>query len=270
MKRIASLLLVVPVLAACGSPSPPAPTVTPLPEPTKPVICKQSTIDALSALHSNLELPDHLMGADAQKQAEDFDANETFSVLTHLSMEPGYTLDYVYFYEFAGGEPLLYARPLDVYPYLTYSEFYTATGITINSPQRNDYLEHVRVDGTAEGFFELALFHLMGDQFYLFWHANYNDATALCDQTGMEEIISGLEDSDFGLPIPAEDAVQARALDLEPTVEFGQDTVSVTFVFFTMWGGFRQQTYVFAREFPHTLVRSNQTELVPYDCGIAF
>ncbi len=234
------------------------------------MICKQSTIDALSALHSNLRLPDHLMQEDAQKQAEDFDANETFSVLTHLSMEPGHTLDYVYFFEFAGGEPLLYARPLDEEPYATHSEFYTATGITINSQQRDDYLEQVRVDGTAEGFFELALLHLMGDQFYLHWHANYNDATALCDQASLQEIISGLEESDFGVPIPAEDARQARALDLEPEIEFGEDSVTVSFVFFTKWGGFYQQTYVFAQEFPHRLIKSYKTELVPYDCGILF
>jgi hypothetical protein len=51
----------------------------------------------------------------------------------------------------------------------------------------------VRVAGTAEGFFELALFHFMSDQFYLWWHSGYNDATALCDQTAPEAIISPLD-----------------------------------------------------------------------------
>jgi len=254
----------------CGSPSPAAPTPTQTSGPTKPAICKQSTIDALSALHRNLELPDYLIKGSARRPAEEFDANETFSILSHLSMEPGYALDYVYFSESSGGEPILYARPVDQAPYLTYGDFYSATGITINTPQRDDYLEHVQVDGTAEGFFELALFRLMGDQFYLFWHAGYNDATALCDHTGLEALLSDLEESEFGLPISAEQARQARALDLEPVVEFEEDTVTVAFVFFTRWGGFLQQTYTFEQEFPHRLIEGDATELVPYDCGIAF
>ena len=259
MRCIGILLFVAIFLTACGSPTPVA-----------PAICKQSTIDALSALHRDLELPDYLIEGGARQRAGEFDANETFSVLSHVSMEPGYVLDYVYFSEFAGGEPLLYARPVDQAAHLTYAEFYTATGITINSPQRDDYLEHVRVDGTMEGFFELALFHLMGDQFYLYWHAGYDDATAVCDQTGVETIVSALEDSDLGRPLSAEEAQRARALDPAPVVEFEGDTVTTTFVFFTKWGGFLQQTYVFEREFPHKLIRGNATELVPYDCGILF
>ena len=270
MKRIEILSVVASFLTARGSPSPAGPTSSPVPEPTPPLIGKQSTIDALSELYGNLKLPAYLTEGGTRQREGEFDANETFSVLSHTSMEPGYVLDYVYFFEFSGGEPLLYARPVDQAPYLTYAEFDAATGITISSPQRDGYLEHVRVDGTGEGFFELALFHLMGDQFYLFWHAGYNDDTAVCDRAGLEAIVSDLEDSEFGLPLSAEQAQQARALDLAPVVEFEDDTVTVRFVSFTKWGGFFQQTYVFAREFPHQLIRHDATELVPYDCGILF
>ena len=270
MKCIGVLLFVAILLTACGSASPAAPTPSPVPEPTQPPVCEQSTIDALSALHDDLTLPDYLMQGEARRWEGEFDANETFSILSHTSMEPDYVLDYVYSFEFSGGEPILYARPADEAPYSTYAELAAATGITVSSPQRNDYLDHVQVDGTAEGFFELAVFYLMGDQFYLFWHANYNDATALCDQTGLETIVSGLEDSEFGLPISAEQAEQARALDVAPAVEFDEDTATVTLVSFTMWGGFFQQTYVFERAFPHRLTRHETTELAPYDCGINF
>jgi hypothetical protein len=233
-------------------------------------VCKQSTIDELSALHDNLKFPDYLADGDARRPDQEFDANETFSVLSHLSMEPGYALDYVYYSEFIGGLPVFYARPVDQAPYLTYAEFITATGTTIGSPQQDDYREHVRVDGTAEGFFELALFHLMGNQFYLSWHANYNDATAICDQAGLEAIISALEKTEFGQPITAAQAQQARALDLEPVVEFGDDTVTVKLVFFTKWGGFLLKTFTFEREPSYALVESDETELVPYECGVMF
>ena len=246
------------------------PAATPASTPSKPSICKQSTIDALSALHANLEFPDYLAEGGARKPAEEFDVNETFSVLSHLSMEPGYALDYVYYSEFVGGLPVLYARPVDRAPYLTYAELITATNTAASSPPPANYREYVRVDGTAEGFFELALFHLMGNQFYLSWHAGYNDATAICDRSGLEAIVSALEKSKFGQPITAKQARQARALDLEPVVEFEDDTVTVKFVSFTRWGGFLQNTFTFRRESPHALIASDETELVPYECGVVF
>jgi hypothetical protein len=272
MKRIEILSVVASFLTARGSPSPAGPTSSPVPEPTPPLIGKQSTIDALSELYGNLKLPAYLTEGGTRQREGEFDANETFSVLSHLSMEPGYVLDYVYVSASLAGWPLLYARPVDQAPYLTYDEFCAATGITIASLQQDDYLEHVRVDATRDGFFELALLYLMGDQFYLFWHAGYNDATAVCDQTGLEAIVSTLKDRDsaFGEPISAKQAQQARALDLAPVVEFEGDTVTVRFVSFTKWGGFLQRTYVFAREFPHKLIRRDATNLVPYNCGMAF
>lgn len=244
-------------LAACGAPT-----------PARPSICKQSAIDALAALHDNLEFPGYLADGEPRRPGQEFDVNDTFSVLSRLSVEPGYVLDYAYYSEFLGGQPVLYARPVDQAPYLTYAELVTATNSAAAKP--GSYRDYLRVDGTAEGFFELALFHLMGGQFYLSWHANYNDAAAICDRSGLEAIISSLDKTEFGQPITAAQAKQARALDLEPVVEFGDDTVTVKFVFFTKWGGFLLKTFTFQRQPPHTLVDSSETELVPYDCGVMF
>lgn len=255
---LAGALLLL-LLAACGTPT-----------PTKPSICKQGAIDALAALHDNLEFPGYLADGEPRRPGQEFDVNDTFSVLSRLSVEPGYVLDYAYYSEFLGGQPVLYARPVDQAPYLTYAELVTATNTAAVSSRPGSYLDYLRVDGTAEGFFELALFHLMGNQFYLSWHANYNDAAAICDRSGLEAIISALEKTEFGQPITAAQARQARALDLEPVVEFGDDTVTVKLVFFTRWGGFLHKTFTFQRRPPHTLIDSGETELVPYECGVMF
>ena len=252
-------ILLLLFLAGCGTPT-----------PSMPSICKQSTIDALSALHANLEFPGYLADGGARRPNQEFDVNQTFSVLSHLSMEPGYALDYAYYSEFLGGQPVLYVRPVDQAPYLTYAELVTATNTAAGSSRPGDYRDYLRVDGTAEGFLDLALFHLMGNQFYLSWHAGYNDATAICDRSGLEAIISALEKGEFGQSITAMQARQARALDLEPVVEFRDNTVTVKLVYFTRWGGFLQKVLTFQREPPHTLIGSDEIELVPYDCGVVF
>ena len=265
MRTLEILCLTAVFLIACGCPSADAATPTPTAATSQSALCEQSTIDALSTLHSRLKVPDYLVKGEPRRPAEEFDANETLSILSRLAMEPGYVLDYVYHAEGIGGLPVLYARLMDQAPYLTYDEF-----IAASSSPPDVYTEHVRTDGTPEGFFELALLHLMGDQFYLHWHAYYNDETALCDRTALEALVSDLEKNDFGLPLSAKQAEQALALDVTPSVEFKGVTVTVRFVVFTMWGGFLQQAYTFERESPHRLVSDEATELVPYNCGVAF
>lgn len=62
-----------------------------------PDVSYQDTVDALINLTQNLdEIPDSFAGNDITKVVNSFVANAYFSVLDHLSMEPGYTLDYVY------------------------------------------------------------------------------------------------------------------------------------------------------------------------------
>ena len=79
----------------------------------------QETVDGMAALAGSQQIPENLMADEPLKLGGEFDPNQYFSVLTHLQMEPGYTLDYVYYYDFMGGYPALYARPADQAPYQT-------------------------------------------------------------------------------------------------------------------------------------------------------
>ncbi|HET9912603.1 MAG TPA: hypothetical protein VFQ13_11980, partial [Anaerolineales bacterium] len=62
------------------------------------------------------EIPDHLMETGI-KRGDEFDANQYFDVLTHVSMRAGYALDYVHQGDSLGAFPMLYARPLNQAPY---------------------------------------------------------------------------------------------------------------------------------------------------------
>jgi hypothetical protein len=216
----------------------------------------------MSALKANLEIPDHFMTENPQRTGEEFDPNLYFTILDHLSMEPGYILDYVYVYDFLGGYPVLYARPQNQSPYRTYEEL-------IVSPQASDsYLDHVQADGTEESYFQYVVLDIMGRQFYLFWHANYNDTRIVCDSEALEVILGSL--GSFGGEMPAADKARARQIDLEPVIEIGTDTVTVQITTFTHWGGFYRERYTLQRQFPHTVIDFEADELVPYECGIMF
>jgi hypothetical protein len=261
--RIVSILCalggLVLLFSACG------PTPTPTPTPTATSTAWQSMVDALNAINPG-GIPAHLQQEDAVKDGTEFDPNRYFTVLTHLSMEAGYVLDYVYYYDGMGGRPILYARPADQTPYENYAAYSAAVGNA--SGERSAYLEHVRTDDTPEGFFQLALLRINGGQFYLFWHSNYDDAQVVCDRDRMEGIVAVLQES--GLPLTDDELQQARAVDYAPVAEFEGDTVRVRVVTFSMWSGFSEEIYILDREFPHRFRDEEYKVLVPYDCGIMF
>ncbi len=225
----------------------------------------QATLDAFAALTQGVEIPAHLQEADAGKNGQEFDVNQYFSVLTHLSVAANHLLDYVYFYDFGDSWPIIYARQKEEEPYANHSAY-----LLENAPgePRHDYLQHVETDGSAEGYFEWALLAIQGDQFYLGWHANYSDTTVLCSREAVERVIE--QANDFGSQMTSKQVQKALEMDLEPSVTFERDSVQVRLVTFTKWGGFFEEVFVISRDSPHRILEHTTEELVPYDCGVMF
>lgn len=223
----------------------------------------QQTIDAFADLTGNLIFPRHLLRRFAVKTWWDFDPNKYFTVLSHVAMKPGYVLDYVYQYDGMGGYPVLYGRKKGQFPCLTYAQYERR-----HSNGRPDYLRYLETDETAQGFFEFVVLELMGGQFYLSWHAGYNDSMIVCDSAGLEKILAQLEPGTDNTDMNTVKD-DARALELGPLVEFANEEVTVRVIFFTKWAGFVQSTYTISRDAPHT-VSSKEEILVPYDCGWVF
>lgn len=236
---------------------------------TIPPSYSKEVVADFEALQEPLGFPDHLAEEDAEKAEGDFDANLYFDVLDRISPQRGYVLDYVYHYAGIGGAPVLYARKNVAPPYRNYSE-YLAAGASAEEADREDYyLRFVETDGTPEGFFQLALLRIQGEQFYQFWHAAYNDDRIVSDR---EEARARLGGGWLG----ADDATVEPLLadleefDLAPVVSMSRDLVKVEAVVFTDWGGFLKRSMVVEREYPHLIVEEESEVLVPYNCGILF
>lgn len=215
---------------------------------------------------SNLQagkIPDHLSSTGI-KRGDEFDVNQYFDVLTHISMRDGYALDYVYQNDSLGGYPLLYPRPVDQVPYAS----------TADIPQNTawpDFQEFVNVEDTEQGYFDYVVLDIMANQFYLFWHANYNDRQIVCNRQQVSDIVEQVSSGDFGNAMDSSTQTKARAIrDVEPVVRLTGDVATVEIITFTKWGGFYRETYTISREAPHKILDIKQENLVPYDCGILF
>jgi hypothetical protein len=252
MKKLKLLLVVIVLLTACG-PKAGGEAIT---------NCRV-LVDGMAALNSDLQIPQYFLADNPIKQGGEFNVMQYFKVLDHLSIQPGYTLDYVYHYDGMGGYPVLYAYPAGQPPYATEADLEAAG-------EKTNYLDYIQTDDTPESYFQLVLLALKGNQFYLNWHANYNDKQAVCDKTDVNDIVATL-DGGFGYRMPLASQARAKLLGgVEPSVVVGEQTVEVRLVTFTKWGGFYLTTYTISRSFPHTIQDVQEMNLIPYDCGIMF
>ncbi len=288
MHKTARLLLVGLGMLVLGT-LPLAAQETKTPTPSLSATCRQ-TVEALAALTRDLPEPEQLWQENPVRSESDFDVNDYLSVLDHLTIQDGYVLDYVYYYSFMGGEPALYARPIDAEPFPNYEAYQSAQE---KSP--SEYLDYIVIDDTPEGYIQFAALWVMGEQFYLWWHANYNDTQILCDAESLEALLTS--PNEFGDAIPDEVKREAYKLELEPVVDYlypgglakgnstnqatdinvslplrqiaGGKAARVQLILFTKWGGFLRGTFTIGRDVPRTLTVESET-LIPYDCGVEF
>lgn len=211
-------------------------------------------------------IPFHLMMRGGIRWRTDFNVNRYFAVLNRLSPEPGWTLDYVYAYNQLGGHPVLYARRTWQVPFLTYSAYRNGATDTCTDKQPG-FLLHITTDGTSEGFVQLAVLHITADQFYLFWHAGYNDERIVCDRGQLDALLA--KEDVFKKPT-AKEKQTAHAVDIQPVVEMLDSSVRVRLLTWTDWGGLYRKTFTFDKAFPHRLEKTEEENVVSYNCGILF
>jgi hypothetical protein len=227
------------------------------------------------------EIPRNFRENDSSKVGGEFDVNTYFASFPHLSMEEGYVLDYVYDFNGSGGAPLLYVRSVDAVPYKNYEEFAAAANEFTVPENELDRIwlvmgeentlngNRIKIDGTSEGYFEYTVLEMLGGQFYLFWHSNYNDNRIVCQPAELESILQSIDNAGFK-PIDNGFKKDARKLNLQPVIETSGDKVTVSVVVFTMWGGFFRQSFTMYRNYPHTVIGFENEPLLEYQCGIMF
>jgi len=253
-----ALIALFAAMLACQAVFPTRPPETP------DLGCRES-IAAINELQNNLTFPQNFGGENPTKQGGEFDPNRYFEAFSHLQMQEGYVLDFVYHQDGMGGYPVLYARPLDQAPYATEADYLAAVG------DQPDYLTFVLPQDSPAGYFEYAAFATLANQFYLDWHANYNDWQVLCGKDDVEKIIQYLDGKDaFGIPLTAAQKREARGIEVpQPSVELTTETVIVKMLVFTKWGGFYRRTLTISRA-DHSIINQQDEPLVEYDCGIMF
>lgn len=210
---------------------------------------------------------------------KDFDVGGILAVLPKLSLEPGYKLDFVYLMDNRTlcGWPVLYARSENAAPFEWYASLSNsmpeaeAKGLTANmwSKGHGYYLEKIRMDGSKEGFFQLVVLCVMGDQFYKYQSDWYHDELIICDKSGLDALFKKNDVKLRGeMRIPDNIRKSAYALSLAPEVIIRDNCALVSVVIFSEWRGFQRRTYTVRRYPPHSVLDVKNDVLVSYHCGM--
>lgn len=136
----------------------------------------------------------------------------------------------------------------------------------------NWWKESIIADGSAQSYLELAALFLLADQFALRWHSRFNDLEILPSKAAIEDRIGRHFWEWEGKKEFIPDDVAARALKLNPSprVRFADETVEVTLLTFTKWGGFQRKTLVISKTAPHVVKSEADKIEVEWDCGIMY
>ncbi|HOD06195.1 MAG TPA: hypothetical protein PKH92_14215 [Anaerolineaceae bacterium] len=197
-------------------------------------------------------------------QPGDFDPMAFFEALDALTIKEGYRLDYVYYFDGFGGFPVLYVRPEEQVPFSSVEELDASPDAAL----MRDYMSYIQPDDTADGYYQYVVFSIMVQQFYLFWHSNYNDVQIVCTPEKIRQIIDAT--GEFGIEMPADDKAKSLLINPTPTVAFSEERVVVRIVTFTNWGGFFEKNYKISRTNPTTMYTAKNENLVPYQCGVMY
>jgi len=232
----------------------------------------QAEVDEIRRLTRGQNIPNHLINPEQPATEEVFDPNLLLTPLDHLSLQPGYVLDFVYRYDGMGGRPIIYAREESAAPYESYEAYHLALSdpSTEEDPPLSDYLRFIEADGTPESYFQWVLLRMMGGQFYLYWHSGYDDDEIIASQAQLEDLVGRMASTETGQPLSLDQKRQALKIDPAPVVEVQGDTATVRIVWFTKWGGFYETTYTISTSTPHQIMNEETNQLVEYECGIMF
>jgi hypothetical protein len=215
----------------------------------------QHNIDLLYHVYKSQVIPEHLQTEQPVFRGAEFKIMRIFEFLDHLSMLPGYQLAYSYYYQSSfAGNPTLYACEAPFY------------GTPDSTNCHRNHLYYVVTDGSELGYLQFILLYVMGDQFYIYWHADYGkDKLLVATDEALTAILLEIEDS-----FNDQQIAQAGLIDPQPRVAIGEDTVTIRVVWFTKFGGIFESTYQVNKDHPHTTKMLETNSLLEYDCGIMY
>lgn len=147
--------------------------------------------------------------------------------------------------------------------------------VLLNPCAETNLFKHVRLDGSAESFWEAALLKFASSQYYLGWHANYTQKRIVTSVETFPSEISGMseinEQEVYGLLDKWVDYYSLQRCNemLMPKAILKDEGAEVSFAFFTPFGGLGVFRMGCKRD-PFSIVDNSRISGFHYHCGMMY
>lgn len=196
--------------------------------------------------------------------------SNTFNIHTYLAffekltIVDGYKIGMFYYDIEMAGSPLLYAQK--------------ENENIINHNDNDityDYLKDFRAQNflipkdSDIGFLQYLFFSIMGEQFALKWHSNYNKTRIICSLKNLDDVIDKLQTSSF---FSADSLALSSLKSISPdiTIERNNEFYFISWLENITHYGIYRCTYQIERKKPYNIIRIDDTLLLKIDKNIVY
>ena len=194
-----------------------------------------------------------------------FDIQKYIKSFDKLSVENGWILDYYYFYNGDAGKPVFFVRRLldnrdsllktfehnDIYKYC----------------DSNKVIDHLKVNDKDNGYYQLLIFDIIGEDFAKFWHSNYGNIDIICSKRALYKLAN--RNDDFHR-FDSETRKKIKGIDYITSIKDYNDSITYRLLIFNSWNGLSENIFSINKKFPHKIRMISDSILVNYNCGILF
>jgi|WetSurMetagenome_2_1015567.scaffolds.fasta_scaffold00609_10 hypothetical protein len=237
----------------------------------------QKFVDKISKYQSNAELINTNGNSDIDSAS--FNLQEYFRLFDKLGLEPGYKLSCFYFNGFLYGRPVLLALKTGVSIDSLISAFKTVDPSLVNDFENDDIpyefltyasehlnpVDHLIVEDSRMGYFQLLVFKIMGADYGLSGHAT--SSSIICTKPVALGVIRGLKSEGHGNRCFSKSPrLQFTLNGTCPVCRFKKNICTYEILQFRENAGFVRSKYIVSRTFPHQIMTVSSDTLVHYYC----
>ena len=112
------------------------------------------------------------------------------------------------------------------------------------------------------GYFQLLMFDLYGNDFALYWHANYGSRFLIRGKEQIDYLMTKNREQDFEVCLDEKQLLPLLKEDLRPQVRLEKNKCLITIYTFHVMGGIYRNTYSISRSAPHSITKEESEHLV--------
>ena len=206
-----------------------------------------------------------------------FNIHEYLSFFNEIGIEKGIRIGVYFLDNFYDGNPYIYAlrsheKLIDKNKRALYK--------FLNQPESRAK-NHIKPNDSKIGFLQYLFFYVMGEQFALKWHSNYNEKYIICSEKKLKNVVNEFKKyfqpysnkKEIEVPLFRVDSIQLKKIEkINPAIklEFGNEHCTISWIENRTNKGIYRCTYKIQREAPNEIEIVSEEELLDITIGFIY